>query len=58
VLGTSVVTPIQLSPVVVSVIDTLQGLPISPSNAPPMIILYPSTQAPSLNIGDHVTHRP
>lgn len=34
VLGKSGVTPNQLSPVEVSVIDTLQGLPISPSNVP------------------------
>jgi hypothetical protein len=31
VLGKSGVTPNQLSPVAVSVFDTLQGLPISPS---------------------------
>lgn len=34
VLGKSGVTPNQLSPVEVLVIDTLQGLPISPSNTP------------------------
>jgi hypothetical protein len=59
VLGKSGVTPNQLSPVVVSVIDTLQGLPISPSNAPSddhFVFVY--SAALFQPMADHVTHGP
>lgn len=59
VLGKSGVTPNQLSPVVVSVIDTLQGLPISPSNAPSddrFVFVYPAALFQPM--ADHVTHGP
>jgi hypothetical protein len=54
------VTPNQLlSPVVVSAIDTLQGLPISPSTAPSddrFVFVYSATLFQRM--ADHVTHGP
>ncbi len=58
VLGKSGVTPNQLSPVVVSVID-IQGLPISPSNAPSddhFVSAYSGALFQPL--ADHVTQEP
>jgi len=59
VLCKSGVTLNQLSPVVVSVIDTLQGLPISPSNAlsdDHFVFVY--SAAVFQPMADHVTHGP
>ena len=59
VLGKSGVTPNQLSPVVVSGIDTLQGLPISPSHAPfddHFVFVY--SAALFQPMADRVTHGP